>query len=59
MSELPSIQQLKNFITYGKYQNFTSAARAANITQSAFSFQMKRLEELVGIQLIELSLIHI
>ncbi|KXB90830.1 LysR family transcriptional regulator [Megasphaera hutchinsoni] len=55
MSELPSIQQLKNFITYGKYQNFTSAARAANITQSAFSFQMKRLEELVGIQLIERS----
>lgn len=50
--ELPSIQQLENFITYARVKNFTLAAQKANITQSAFSFQMKKLEELVGIQLI-------
>ena len=35
--ELPSIQQLRNFVIYSKYGNFTAAAKAANITQSAFS----------------------
>lgn len=53
--ELPSVQQLRNFVIYGKYGNFTTAARAANITQSAFSAQMKKLEELVGVRLIERS----
>ena len=53
--DLPSIQQLRNFIIYGKYGNFTAAAKAANITQSAFSAQMKKLEELVGVRLIERS----
>ncbi|WP_196592989.1 LysR family transcriptional regulator [Pectinatus sottacetonis] len=52
MTQLPSIQQLENFVIYGKVRNFTAAAREANITQSAFSFQMKKLEELIGIQLI-------
>lgn len=53
--DLPSIQQLRNFIIYGKYGNFTTAANAANITQSAFSAQMKKLEDLVGVRLIERS----
>lgn len=53
--ELPSIQQLRNFVIYGKYGNFTTAARAAHITQSAFSAQMKKLEALVGVRLIERS----
>lgn len=52
MREKPSIQQLENFIIYGKVHNFATAARLANITQSAFSFQMKKLEEIVGVQLI-------
>lgn len=55
MIKLPSIQQLENFIIYGKVRNFTAAASQANITQSAFSFQMKKLEEVVGLQLIERS----
>ena len=55
MTELPSIQQLKNFILYGKYGNFTSAANAANITQSAFSAQIKKLEDVVGVRLISRS----
>ena len=53
--DLPSIQQLRNFVIYGKYGNFTTAANAANITQSAFSAQMKKLEDLVGVRLIERS----
>lgn len=53
--ELPTIQQLKNFIVYGTCRNFTVAAQAANITQSAFSAQMKKLEDSVGLQLIERS----
>ena len=53
--ELPTIQELKNFIIYSKYRNFTAAAKAANITQSAFSAQMKKLEEIVGVCLIERS----
>ena len=53
--ELPTIQELKNFIIYSKYRNFTAAANAANITQSAFSTQMKKLEDIVGVCLIERS----
>ena len=53
--DLPSIQQLRNFVIYSKYGNFTAAAKAANITQSAFSAQMKKLEELLGVHLIERS----
>lgn len=52
IKELPSIQELENFMIYGKIQNFTLAANQANITQSAFSFQMKKLEEILGVSLI-------
>lgn len=37
---------------YSKVRNFTLAANQANITQSAFSFQMKKLEEILGVKLI-------
>ena len=49
MDELPTLQELQSFITYSKMGNFTLAAQAANITQSAFSAQMKKLERLVGV----------
>lgn len=52
MIEKPSIQQLENFVIYGRVRNYSMAAHMANITQSAFSFQMKKLEEVVGVQLI-------
>ena len=52
INELPSIQELKSFMIYGKIRNFTLAANTAHITQSAFSFQMKKLEESLGVQLI-------
>lgn len=46
------MQELENFIIYGRVRNFTLAAKQANITQSAFSFQMKKLEETLGTKLI-------
>ena len=52
MIELPSIQQLENFIIYSKVKDIATAAREANVTRSAFSFQMKKLEEMLNIQLI-------
>lgn len=55
IKELPSIQELKNFMIYGKVRNFTLAANEAHITQSAFSFEMKKLEESLGVQLISRS----
>ena len=50
--ELPSIQELKSFILYGQLRNFTSAAKAANVTQSAFRAQIKKLEDILGVPLI-------
>lgn len=53
MIELPTIQQLKCLLCYGKENNFTRGAQQANITQSAFSAQIKKLEETVGLKLIQ------
>ncbi len=50
--DLPTIQQLKCLICYGSERNFTRAAIKANITQSAFSAQIKKLEATVGTRLI-------
>ena len=50
--ELPNIQALKSFVIYGRLGNFTQAAREANVTQSAFSAQIKKLENVIGLPLI-------
>ena len=55
MKELPTIQELQSFIAYNKMGNFTLAAQSLNITQSAFSAQMKKLERVVGVKLIDRS----
>jgi DNA-binding transcriptional LysR family regulator len=55
MSNIPSSQQLENFMIYGRVGNFTLAAKQANITQSAFSFQMKNLEAMLNVNLISRS----
>lgn len=55
MNELPTIHQLECFIIYGRIKNFSLAAQEANITQSAFSVQMKKLEEAIGVTLIRRS----
>ena len=53
--ELPTIAQLECFIIYGRVGNFARAAREANITQSAFSAQIKHLETTLGVTLIHRS----
>lgn len=55
MSNIPSSQQLENFMIYARVGNFTLAAKQANITQSAFSFQMKNLETMLNVNLISRS----
>lgn len=52
MIDLPTIQELRSFILYGETHNFSLAAKKANITQSAFSAQIKKLESIVGVPLI-------
>lgn len=53
MMELPTMQQLKCLLCYGQEKNFTRAAQRANITQSAFSAQIKKMEDTIGIKLIQ------
>ncbi len=55
MEDLPTIQQLDCFIHYGHAGNFTTAAREVSITQSAFSTQIKKLEQTLGVELIHRS----
>ena len=55
IDNLPTITQMECFIIYGRVGNFARAAREANITQSAFSAQIKRLECTLGVKLIERS----
>lgn len=50
--DLPTIQQLRCLICYSREKNFTRAAMKTNITQSAFSAQIKKLEAAVGTSLI-------
>lgn len=52
---MPSLHQLECFVIYGRVKNFSQVAKEANITQSAFSAQMKKLEEILGIALIHRS----
>ncbi len=54
MKELPTMQELQSFITYNKTGSFIMH-KSMNITQSAFSAQMKKLERLVGVKLISRS----
>ncbi len=45
MIELPSIQQLENFIIYSKVKDIALAAKEANVTQSENSLPKIKLEE--------------
>jgi DNA-binding transcriptional LysR family regulator len=55
MVDMPSITELEDFLIYGRFKNFSLAAKEAKVTQSAFSFQMKKLEQTIGVKLIERS----
>ncbi len=51
--ELPSIRSLRAFEATARHRSFTRAATELNLTQSAVSHQIRKLEELVGVQLLE------
>ena len=50
---------LRSFVAVADSQNFTRAAERLHLTQSTVSQQVRRLEESLGCQLLDLSLIHI
>ncbi|MEI7065235.1 LysR family transcriptional regulator [Dickeya chrysanthemi] len=47
------LRQLRHFIALIEHRNFTSAAQAMNISQSAFSRSIQSLEQSVGARLID------
>jgi LysR family transcriptional regulator, hydrogen peroxide-inducible genes activator len=53
MSVLPSIRQLRYFVTLAETRHFRRAAEALGIAQPSLSLQISNLESLLGIQLIE------
>jgi LysR family transcriptional regulator, glycine cleavage system transcriptional activator len=51
MSRLPSLNGLRAFEAAARYLSFTKAAEELNVTQTAISHQIKRLEEELGLKL--------
>jgi LysR family hydrogen peroxide-inducible transcriptional activator len=53
MSTLPSMRQLRYFVTLAETRHFRRAAEGLGITQPSLSLQISNLESLLGNQLIE------
>lgn len=51
MSRLPSLNGLRAFEAAARHLSFTKAAEELNVTQTAISHQIKRLEEELGLKL--------
>jgi LysR family glycine cleavage system transcriptional activator len=51
MARLPSLNGLRAFEAAARHQSFTLAAAELNVTQTAISHQIRRLEEELGIRL--------
>ena len=51
MSRLPSLNGLRAFEAAARHMSFTKAAEELNVTQTAISHQIKRLEEELGLKL--------
>ncbi|MGK0270758.1 MAG: LysR family hydrogen peroxide-inducible transcriptional activator [Cocleimonas sp.] len=51
--KLPTIKQLRYFISLEKHQHFGNAAKACFVSQSAFSVAIKELELQLGAQLVD------
>lgn len=51
MSRLPSLNGLRAFEAAARHLSFTKAAEELNVTQTAISHQIKRLEEELGLRL--------
>ncbi|MCG8619796.1 MAG: LysR family transcriptional regulator, partial [Desulfobacterales bacterium] len=47
-----NIDQLKTYIAVVETRSFTKAAKTVNLTQSAVSLQIKRLEDELGVSLL-------
>lgn len=50
---LPTIKQLRYFVSLEKHQHFGNAAKACFVSQSAFSVAIKELESHLGAQLVD------
>ncbi|GGO53949.1 transcriptional regulator, LysR family [Roseovarius pacificus] len=50
---MPSMRILRAFEATARHRSFTRAATELNLTQSAVSHQIRKLEELLGVQLLE------
>ncbi len=53
MATLPSLNGLRAFEAAARHLSFTLAAAELNVTQTAISHQIRRLEEQLGIRLFE------
>jgi len=53
MATLPSLNGLRAFESAARHLSFTGAAEELNVTQTAISHQIRRLEEQLGIRLFE------
>ena len=51
MSRLPSLNGLRAFEAAARHLSFTKAAEELNVTQTAISHQIKRLEDELGLKL--------
>src|ERR1700743_2838970 len=51
MSRLPSLNGLRAFEAAARHLSFTNAAAELNVTQTAISHQIRRLEQELGIRL--------
>ena len=53
MAGLPSLNGLRAFEAAARHLSFTQAAMELNVTQTAISHQIRRLEEQLGLRLFE------
>lgn len=56
---LVNVRQIKTFLAIVKAGNFTKAAAAIHVSQSALSVQIRQLEETLGVQLLDRNRRHV
>ena len=59
MSHKFDLVDLEAFAAVAELSSFRAAAEAVNISQPAFSRRIQKLEDALGVKLLDLSLIHI
>lgn len=53
VSDRPSLRQLEYLVAIDDHGSFSGGARACGVTQPALSSQIRRLEEMLGVELLE------